>query len=482
MKERILDLQRASEILEPTERERRFLENSAIEYSDQFLNRMPGGHAYRKEKQQVHSLLTEPLSEEPMELPAILKNLDEKVFQSGLNASSGGQLGFIPGGGLFGSAVADYLAAVTNPYTGIYYSSPGSVCVETRLIRWMAGLAGYPASAGGYLSSGGSLANLTAVVAARENAEIQPKDVEKSVVYLTDQTHHCVDRALRISGMGSCVIRHIPTDDRMRMDPHRLEETIEEDLKSGLKPWLVVASAGTTNSGSIDPLAEIGKITRQAGTWYHVDAAYGGCFLVTEQGKENLKGIEQSDSVVIDPHKGFFVPYGLGALIVRDEEKLAAAFQAEADYLQDTRIDQPARSPADLSPELSKHFRGLRLWLPLKLYGLQAFRSALEEKLLLAHYAWRELNGIDSVETGPEPDLSVVTFRALPDHGDPELWNRRLLDKIVADGRIYITSTRIGGIYMLRVAVLTLRTHLEDLDRFLMILKEKIDELKSEQG
>lgn len=482
MKERILDLQRASEILEPTERERSELESSAIEYAGQFLKRMPDSPAYQNGGQRMQSLLEEPLSEEPAELSSILKDLDEKVFQSGLNASSGGQLGFIPGGGLFGSAVADYLAAVTNPYAGIYYSSPGSVCLETRLIRWMASLAGYPGTAGGYLSSGGSLANLTAVVAARENHGIRPSDIENSVVYLTDQTHHCVDRALRISGMSDCVIRHIPSDGRLRMDTRRLEDTIEKDLAVGRTPWLVVASAGTTNSGSVDPLAEIGRIARQAGIWYHVDAAYGGCFLLTEQGKEKLKGIEYSDSVVIDPHKGFFVPYGLGALIVRDEETLAAAFRAEADYLQDTKTEQPAHSPADLSPELSKHFRGLRLWLPLKLYGVQAFRSALEEKLLLAQYTWRELNRMDSVETGPEPELSVVTFRSLPEEGDPESWNRRLLEKFVADGRIYLTSTRIDGVYMLRVAILTLRTHLVDLDRFLMLLKQKTEELKSEGG
>ncbi|MEX0770681.1 MAG: aminotransferase class V-fold PLP-dependent enzyme [Balneolaceae bacterium] len=479
MKKEILQLQEETARLDPTRRERKKIEKAATAYTEQFLESLSGQKAYRTFDSSINELLEDPIREEPAAVEKVIRQIGDRIIPPGINASSGAHMGYIPGGGLVASAVADYIAAVTNPYAGVYASAPGAVCIETRLIRWMSELLGYPATAGGNLSSGGSIANLTAIVTAREAAGIRSSDVPDQVVYLTRQTHHCVDRALNIAGLGELVRRYVPTDYRLRMKPGVLREMVETDRADGLTPWLVVGSAGTTNTGAVDPLEAIGEIAEEQKIWFHVDAAYGGFFLLTEAGKRKLKGIELSDSAVLDPHKGLFIPYGLGALVVRDVEKLAYAHRFQADYMLDSKSDHGIYSPADLSPELSKHFRGLRLWLPLKLHGVQAFRSALKEKLLLARYAWQQLDKMEDVEVSPEPELSIFMFRYKPSDGnaDTDKLNQQLHQAIIRDGRVFVSTTRHNGHFMFRLAILSFRTHLEQVDLFLSLFREKISEL-----
>jgi len=477
MKKKILQLEQKARILDEGDQHHNELMKSATEYGDRFLQSLPKQKAYEIFDGSVDSLLEEPIEETPGNIREIIHDIENRVIPPGLNPASGNHYGYIPGGGLSAGAAGDYLAAITNPYAGVYFSSPGAVNLERRLIRWMAELVGYPKGFGGNLTSGGSIANLTAVHTAREAHHIKPEGVRKAVVYLTDQTHHCVERALLVSGMGDCVRRNVPMDDRFRMDPSELQKRIDEDREDGLNPWMVVASAGTTDTGSVDPLDKIASITSTNKLWFHVDAAYGGFFLLTERGKKMMAGIEKSDSVVLDPHKGMFISYGSGALIVRDEELLAKAHGYDASYMQDTIADDFAYSPADLSPELSKHFRALRMWLPLKLHGVGAFRSALDEKWMLANFAWQKLSEMDDFEVGPEPQLSVFMFRYKPEHGDVDELNRKLHQAIKKDGRIFFSTTRYKGHFMLRLAVLSVRTHLENIDSALEIIKEKADEL-----
>ena len=299
---------------------------------------------------------------------------------------------------------------------------------------------------------------------------------------MTEQVHHCLDKALRIAGMGEAVIRHVPMDQFYRMDAAALERLIQQDQQNGLLPWLVIASAGTTDTGAIDPLMEIGDISEKHGLWYHIDGAYGAFFTLTEDGKKLLRGMERSDSIVMDPHKGLFLPYGLGVVLVKDRQKLQAAHYYQANYMQDALSDPEELSPADLSPELSKHFRGLRLWLPLKLHGLNPFRAALEEKLWLARYFHQKIQEVDGFEVGPYPDLSVVTYRYIPQNGDPNEFNRRLVQEIHNDGRVFISSTILDGKFTLRLAVLAFRTHLQTIDLALEILKEKVAYLLENVG
>lgn len=352
--------------------------------------------------------------------------------------------------------------------------------MENHLINWMKELMGYPKDGIGNLASGGSIANLIAIVSARDAFELKAADIPNQVIYLSKQVHHCIDKAIHIAGLRESQIRYIDLDDRFRMRKDQLEETIKSDKAEGLSPFMIMASAGTTDTGAVDPLDDLADIAEQEKMWLHVDAAYGGFFMLTEQGRTKFKGIERSDSLVIDPHKGLFLPYGLGVVIVKNGHHIKKAFAYQANYLQDTMSLQDEVSPAEVSPELTKHFRGLRLWLPLMVHGLKPFKAALEEKLLLAQYAHDQLDKLKGFEVGPEPELSVLTFRYVPENGDANAFNAALVKEIHEDGRIFLSSTTIDGKFTLRLAILSFRTHLATIDLTLKILQEKVDKLEAE--
>jgi glutamate/tyrosine decarboxylase-like PLP-dependent enzyme len=342
------------------------------------------------------------------------------------------------------------------------------------LVRWAAGLLGYPAGAAGHIASGGSIATLAAVAAARDAHGLRAADYATSVVYLTSQAHHCIHKALHLAGLGEAPVRAIATDDGHRMRPDALAQAIAADRAAGLRPWLVIAAAGTTDVGAVDPLDEIATIAEREGCWYHVDAAYGGFFMLTGWGREVLRGIERSDSVVLDPHKSLFLPYGAGMVIVRDGARLAATHGYTGHYMQDAVGDEEM-SPADLSPELSKHFRALRMWLPLIVLGTAPFRAALEEKLLLARYFRTEI-AARGWEVGPAPDLSIVTFRWAPAGMPLEEANRlnqAIVDGVRRDGRVFLSSTLLDGRYVIRLAALAFRTHRRTIDLAIQILGEQ---------
>ena len=479
MRKKLLGLEKKAKSLEPSATLRASLREKVLKYTEEFLEQVNDLEASPTfyEGADGASLESYPISEGPIKMDEIVKVVAENVDQSGINPASGGHLGYIPGGGIYTSSLGDYWADVTNRYAGVYFASPGGVRMENQLIKWMCQLMGYPAEAAGNLTSGGSIANLTAIVTARDAHKIKAKDIHKQVIYLSEQTHHCIDKAIHIAGLSECKQRIIHVDGRYRMDSGHLSKTMETDRAEGLKPFLVVTSAGTTDTGAVDPLEEIAEIAEENKAWLHVDAAYGGFFMLTEHGQQMFKGIERSDSVVMDPHKGMFLPYGIGVVLVRDGGLMKNAFTYFANYMQDTVAKQDEISPAEVSPELTKHFRGLRFWLPLKLHGLAPFKAALEEKLLLARYAHKQLSLLPDFEVGPEPDLSVVIFRYLPEEADTNAFNEALVKEIHKDGRIFISSTSIQGKFMLRLAVLSFRTHLSTIDLTLKILQEKVTKL-----
>lgn len=464
--------------IHPGSDERKQILEKVINYSENFLNEIEHLPAFVFTDDKGLKLYDSPIQGEGTSIDELLSILKANVDTPGLNPASGGHLGYIPGGGIYYSALGDYLADVTNRYAGVFFASPGAVRMENMLTGWMADIIGYPRTSGGNLTSGGSIANLTGIVSARDAFGIKGKELEKTVVYMTEQVHHSVDKALRISGVNECIKKYIPLDEKFRMNPLLLDRQIKEDLQAGLNPWLIIASAGTTNTGSVDPANEIGDIAANYKLWFHIDAAYGGFFILSESGKEILKGIDKSDSIVMDPHKGLFLPYGTGAVLVKDKMRMLKSHYYEADYMQDTIDPSNELAPADLSPELSKHFRGLRLWLPLKIAGVNAFSAALEEKILLARYFFEKVKEIKGIETGPYPDLSVVTYRYLPEHGDADEFNRRLVSEVQKDGRVFISSTMLNGKFILRLAVLAFRTHLETVDTLLEVLREKIEVIK----
>jgi glutamate/tyrosine decarboxylase-like PLP-dependent enzyme len=479
VRSRIRSLEALALPLEPSAATRDALVAPVLNYANDFLDRLRDLPAYVTTETKGAGLYDAPIGDQPARIEGLLELLRAHVDTPGLNPASGGHLGYIPGGGIFHSALGDFLADVTNRYAGVFFASPGAVRMENMLLDWMASIVGYPLSTAGNLTSGGSIANLIGIVTARDARQIKARDIEHSVVYLTKHVHHSVDKAIRIAGLQECVIRHVPMDDRHRMNADAFDALVMADVRAGLRPFLVIASAGTTDVGAIDPMAAIADIAARHEIWLHLDGAYGAFFALCEDGKRRLAGMERSDSLVMDPHKGLFVPYGSGAVLVKNKQALFDAHYYAANYMQDTLHGGDESSPADLSPELTKHFRGLRLWLPLKLCGVAPFRAALEEKLLLARYFHEEIQAISGFEVGPAPDLSVVTFRYLPKRGDVTTFNERLVQAIHQDGRVFLSSSQVDGRFIIRLAVLHMRTHLETIDLTLQVLKEQVARLEA---
>ena len=480
MVNKIRELEHLSRALTPDADERALLLEKVLEYAEAFIQDIPTAPAYIASEDGGRGLYDSPIAEEGIRIDQALALLKSNVDEVGLNPTSGRFFGYIPGGALFHSAVGDYLAAVTNRYAGIFFVAPGAVRMENMLVRWMAEVVGYPQRTGGTLTSGGSIASLVGIVTARDAHGVLGKDVERAVVYVTEQTHHAVGKALRLAGLGLCVNRAIPVDQRYRLDADALEQAIARDEKAGLRPWLIVASAGTTNTGSVDPLPAIGDIAAAHDLWLHIDGAYGAFFALCAQGKKALAGMDRSDSIVMDPHKTLFLPYGTGAVLVKDRQKLYASHHLGADYLQDTLVESEELSPADASPELTRHFRGLRMWLPLKVLGVAPFRAALEEKLLLARYFHDKIQEVDGFEVGPHPDLAVATYRYVPKRGDANAFNQQLVQRVHQDGRIFVSSTMLNGNFVLRLAVGAYRSHLADIEQTLDVLTEKAEEVARE--
>lgn len=419
------------------------------------------------------------LQEDGESLEPILNTYKENVMKTGLNPASGSHLGYIPGCGLYTSALADYLAAVTDEYASVNFASPGAVRMENTMCRWMADLIGFGPEAYGVLTEGGSAANLMAVVVAREARGIKPRDFEKQVFYLTQQTHHCLYKGIKTAGLLESQFRFIEMNEEYQMKVDQLAEQLKKDKADGYEPFMIIGNAGSTDVGAVDPLNELAQIAEEENVWFHVDGAYGGGFLLVNEMKSIFNGVERADSVVIDPHKGFFLPYGTGALIVKNGSYLLNAFKKEANYMQDTKVAQFDVSPADASFELSRHFRGLRMWMPLRQYGLAVIRDALREKVMLCNYFLSKVSEIDGVEVGNKPHLSVGIFRFFKDDPDSTRLNEEVIKVLHERGRSFLSTTSLKGTFWIRVAVLGFRTHIEHIDQCIEELKYALEKVKS---
>ncbi len=467
----IKQLQLKSEELEPTETNRDNYLELVRNFANQFINSLGSKKAFNQ------STVNEKLFKidgSTKKLPEIIDIFDNEVSGKGINAASGGHLGYIPGGGIFSSSLADMMVDISNEYAGIYFASPGGVTMENELIKWMSSIFGYPETTVGNLTSGGSIANLIALTSARDHHQIKGAKIEKSVIYLSEQTHHCIHKALKIIGLEDVIIRHIQVDDRSRMSPEDLNQHIQEDKIKGLFPFMIVASAGTTDTGAIDPLNSIADISQANHLWLHVDAAYGGFFIITDLKKDRFKGIERSDSLVVDPHKGLFLPYGIGAVLIKNKKAVYHSHHATAHYMQDALEDKGPINPADVSPELTKHFRGMRMWLPLQLHGIKPFAACLEEKILLTSYIRKHLLQA-GFQLGPEPDLSVTYFWYEPKKTDVNLFNKKLLSFMHEDGRYFFSSTQIKDRFVIRAAILSFRTKLREVDLAIKMIHTCLD-------
>jgi len=456
--------------LEPDAEARRDLGAKALDHALAYLDQVETASTNRPWSEVFAQRLDPEFADEGRDPERVLDYVAECIDRPGFATTSPKFMAYIPGGGLFHSALGDLIAAAANKYSGFASASPGAVRIENACAAWLASVIGYPETAAGTLTSGGSIANLTAIVAARDALDADGG----GAVYTTRFAHYCIDKALHIAGRGRSPRRQIQTDSSYRMSVEALGQAMAEDVRNGIRPWLVVASGGTVDTGAIDPLPEIAELCREYGAWMHVDGAYGGLFALCDEGRELLRGIDQADSVALDPHKTLFLPYGTGAALVRDGRHLTDAFSSSGEYIRPLGESEVGPSPADISPELTRHFRAMRLWLPLQIAGVAAFRAAQSEKLALARYFHRRLAGIDGFDPGPAPDLSVVAFRYVPQDGDADDFTERLLKHLQQDGRVMMSGTRIDGIYYIRCAILCFRTHIEHVDEAIEAIVEGV--------
>ncbi len=416
----------------------------------------------------------EPAPSSGHRIEAVLARVSAAA-EKGFNTAGPGYLAYIPGGGLFAAALADYLSLGLNRYVGVWNAAPALAQIEATVIRWLCDLFDYPAEARGILTSGGSMANFSAIVAARR--ALLPEDFLAGTIYGSGQLHASVSKAAVLAGFPPRNVRAVPVTPDLRIDVGALERMIAEDRAAGLRPFLLAANAGSTNTGAVDPLGACADAAAREALWLHVDGAYGGFFQLTDRGRRAFAGIDRADSITLDPHKGMFLPYGTGCLLVRDGRRLREAHQVAAAYLQDLAPEDEIPNFADSSPELSRDFRGLRVWLPVMLHGLDAFRAALDEKLDLTRLLYEALAATPGFELPWEPQMTVVAFRYRPREGDPEAFNRALLDRINESRRVFLSSTMIDDRFVLRACIVSHRTHRERIEEAIEIIRSAAAEL-----
>ena len=467
-------------------RERSLLALDRIVSHLESLPDQPAGYDAGRVVPAARALVQEEPPEAGRPFREILDLIFDRAVPESFNAAGPGYMAYIPGGGLFDSALSEFIAAAVNRYTGVWLAAPLLVELESNVLRWFARIVGYPRQARGILLSGGSLANLTAIHTAR--AEKLGERFEDGVILVGEHAHHCIAKAAWITGFRADQVVTVPSDEGHRMDLGALETRLAEQRALGRRPFLVVANAGSTDTGAVDDLAGLADIAAREALWLHVDGAYGGFFCLTERGRAALAGIERADSVVLDPHKSFFLPYGTGALLVRDGEALRRAHHTRAHYMpafQDEDEDWQRLDFCEHGPELSRGYRGLGVWLPVTLHGLATFRASLDEKLDLARRAAEGIAAIPGLRVVSPPTLSVLAFRFEPEGLDDEAADHAtqdLLDRVLARGRVWLTTTRLLGRLVIRVAVLNFRTHQDRVDEMLETLREEARALIESEG
>lgn len=409
--------------------------------------------------------LREPAPDDGADLASLLDPLFDEWIPRSFTTPSPGYLAFIPGGGLYPAAIADFISAATNRYTGVWMAAPVLVQLEANVLDWFRGWMDFPETTRGLLTTGGSMAGFNAILCARER--YLGDDIRSGVLYTSTHAHHSIEKAARLAGIRHDRIRLIPVDADFRMRVDRLAETMRADRASGLRPFIVASSAGTTNTGAVDPLEAIGDLCAAHDAWHHVDGAYGAFFHMCPELRTLLRGLSRADSLTLDPHKGLFMPYGIGALLVRDGQWLRNAHSMSAGYLPGTPDPDEFYDPSQYGPELSRGFPGLRVWLSVKLFGAARFRAALAEKRALAVQAAQQVAHIPGIVMVAPPQLSLFAFYLTWPGASLEQENtvtKALLERVSARGRVMITGCTVDDRHLARVCVLSFRTRQAQID------------------
>lgn len=398
-------------------------------------------------------------------LDGLLDFLFDDCIPKSFNTAGPGYLAFIPGGGLFPAALGEFIAASTNRFSGVWQAAPALAGIERQALDWIRTWMEFPETTRGLLTSGGSSANLTALLCAREQK--LARDIRKGVIYCSAEVHHSITKAARLAGIFEDRVRTIAVDAAYQMLTASLAKAIREDRDNGLKPFFVVSSAGTVNTGAVDPLDEIADLCHDEGLWHHVDGAYGAFFYMVPQLRSKLCGLNRADSLTLDPHKGLFLPYGTGALLVRDGEALRATHCASAGYLPQAPDENEFFDISQYGPELSRPWRGIRVWLVVQLYGMKKLRAAVHEKRELALWAAERLDALDGLNLLTKPALSLFAFHVVSKSGDLKLENRAtedLLHRVRERGQIMMSGCHMGERYLGRICVMSFRTRRKEIE------------------
>lgn len=378
------------------------------------------------------------------------------------------------------SWMGDVMSNAYNLHASCKVNGPAPYLVEKKLIRWMCDLAGYPKEAGGLFISGGSIANLTALTAARDT-KLTYEQRSKAIVYVSDQTHSSVTKGLLIIGFCKEQIRILPSDSAFRLDTNTLETAVEQDLKQGRKPFAVIASAGTTNTGSVDPLKEISKLCQKYGLWMHVDGAFGASALLSQTCRKDLEGIEASDSISWDAHKWLLQTYGCSMVLVRDQSTLIHSFSAHPEYLKDAESSEGSIEFWDLGPELTRPARSLKLWLTLQTIGTEKLEEIIDHGCAMAQLAEKAVAEKSDWEIISHAHFGIVNFRCVPDPYMSEsqlaILNQKIAKTLTDSGFAQIYTTELNGKKVLRMCTINPETTEKDI----LDTIERLEEIKNKE-
>jgi len=453
--------------LELTKEEMRTLGYKAIdelvEHFDTQNSKLPVAEGSRED---MDKLFLEDAPEEPTDAMSVLNFVVDKVMSNSNIVSHPKSYSFVPGPSNYVSTIADTLATGFNVFSGGWVASPAAAELEIVTINWLLKLFGFPSKrGGGIFTSGGSMANLTAIVTARRIK--CGEDFSKAVLYLSDQAHSSNIKAITILGFRRDQIRIIPTDLEFKMSLNKLQNAIAKDRLQGLQPFCIVASSGTTNTGTVDPLLELSKICKKEKLWFHIDGAYGGAAILAKNGKQLLKGIDKADSLTGDPHKWFYQPYEMGCLLVRNSKWLKHTFTEKPEYLKDVEGNDSEINFYDHGVQLTRRFRALKLYMSVKTFGLKAFRKAIDYNLKLAEQTEAILRKSSKWEVVSPATLAVINFRYnsiklnLNEEELDEL-NQKISEKIMASREALLVTTILQNQIVLRMCLINPRTTLED--------------------
>lgn len=438
---------------------------------------------------EIASLFDEPLPEEPQSMDTVLREVEENIFPNATLYSSPRFFGYINGSGNQAAVIAELLAAEINQIPAKWHFSPSASEVERRVVQWLAQFIGYAPDAAGCLLSGGSAGNLAGLATAR--AQKAPFDTNSIgmgggpvlTVYVSSEGHASFEKSMALLGMGRNQLRRIPVLDDFTIDVDALDRQIATDRLNGAYPLCVVGNAGTTNTGAVDPLNTLAELCRKHGVWFHVDAAYGGPAATTNSAKALFQGLDQADSVVVNPHKWLYVPVEAACILVQRPDALKRTFRIDADYLQEDAgaIATDRVDFKDYGPQLSRSFRALKVWMTFKIYGARRLRAAIERNIAIMRYLADRIDASpDFVRLAPVP-LSVVCFQyrlPSPDlsrRGDQayiDALNERLLRALERDGRVFLSGTKIHGKTALRACSVNHRLGREDVDLLLDVIRD----------